>query len=73
MKGSKEVIEVLNDVLSAELTGVNQYFVHAMMCANWRYQRLAEHTRKESIEGATRRRSSSASSTWTASPTCRST
>jgi len=50
MKGSKEVIEVLNDVLSAEMTGINQYFVHAMMCAQWRYQRLAEHTRKESIE-----------------------
>jgi bacterioferritin len=50
MKGSQEVIEVLNDVLSAELTGVNQYFVHAMMCSNWRYQRLAEHTRKESLE-----------------------
>jgi bacterioferritin len=50
MKGNDEVIQVLNDVLSAELTGVNQYFIHAMMCANWRYQRLAEHTRKESIE-----------------------
>ena len=42
--------KVLNAVLSAELTGINQYFIHAMMCANWRYKRLAEHTRKESIE-----------------------
>src|SRR4030095_4223896 len=42
--------EILNEVLSAELTGINQYFIHAMMCANWRYQRLAEHSRKESIE-----------------------
>ena len=50
MKGDAEVIEVLNAVLSAELTGINQYFIHAMMCANWRYKRLAEHTRKESIE-----------------------
>jgi bacterioferritin len=50
MKGSDEVIQVLNDVLCAELTGINQYFIHAMMCANWRYKRLAEHTRKESIE-----------------------
>jgi len=50
MKGDAEVIEVLNGVLSAELTGVNQYFIHAMMCANWRYKKLAEHTRKESIE-----------------------
>jgi bacterioferritin len=50
MKGDSEVIEILNGVLSAELTGINQYFIHAMMCANWRYKRLAEHTRKESIE-----------------------
>jgi len=50
MKGHAEVVEVLNEVLCAELTGINQYFIHAMMCANWRYQRLAEHTRKESIE-----------------------
>jgi bacterioferritin len=50
MKGDAEVIEILNAVLSAELTGINQYFIHAMMCANWRYKKLAEHTRKESIE-----------------------
>ena len=53
MKGNDQVIEVLNDVLCAELTGINQYFIHAMMCANWRYKRLAEHTRKESIEEMT--------------------
>jgi bacterioferritin len=50
VKGNDEVIQILNDVLSAELTGINQYFIHAMMCANWRYKRLAEHSRKESIE-----------------------
>ncbi len=50
MQGDPQVIQVLNDVLCAELTGINQYFIHAMMCANWRYKRLAEHTRKESIE-----------------------
>src|SRR6185295_1966430 len=50
MKGNGEVIQILNDVLCAELTGINQYFIHAMMCANWRYKRLAEHSRKESIE-----------------------
>ena len=50
MKGDAEVISLLNDVLCAELTGINQYFIHAMMCANWRYRRLAEHSRKESIE-----------------------
>jgi bacterioferritin len=53
MKGNDEVIQVLNDVLCAELTGINQYFIHAMMCANWRYKKLAEHTRKESIEEMT--------------------
>ena len=50
MKGTEEVIAVLQDVLCAELTAVNQYFIHARMCANWGYARLAEHTRKESIE-----------------------
>ena len=50
MKGNKDVIAVLNDVLCAELTGINQYFIHAMMCKNWHYKRLAEHSRKESIE-----------------------
>lgn len=50
MKGNEDVVKVLNDVLSAELTGINQYFIHSMMCANWRYKRLAEHSRKESIE-----------------------
>jgi bacterioferritin len=50
MKGNDEVLAALNDVLCAELTGINQYFIHAMMCGNWRYKRLAEHSRKESIE-----------------------
>jgi bacterioferritin len=50
MQGNDEVIELLNDVLSAELTAINQYFAHAMICKNWRYQRLAEHSRKESLE-----------------------
>jgi bacterioferritin len=50
MKGNEEVIQVLQDVLCAELTAINQYFVHARMCENWRYRRLAEHIRKESID-----------------------
>ena len=49
MKGEAEVIQVLNDVLSAELTAINQYFVHAMMCDNWGLKRLAKHMREESI------------------------
>jgi bacterioferritin len=50
MKGSPDVVEVLNEVLCAELTGINQYFIHAMMCRNWGYAKLAEHSRAESIE-----------------------
>jgi bacterioferritin len=50
MKGNDEVVQVLQDVLCAELTAINQYFIHARMCENWRYRRLAEHSRKESIE-----------------------
>lgn len=49
MQSSPEIIELLNDVLTAELTAVNQYFVHAKMQDNWGYQRLAERGRKESF------------------------
>lgn len=49
MQGSAAVLELLNDVLTAELTAVNQYFVHAKMCDNWGYERLAHHAREESI------------------------
>ncbi|MBS1838679.1 MAG: bacterioferritin, partial [Actinobacteria bacterium] len=50
MQGNPEIIELLNDVLTAELTAINQYFVHAKMCANWGFDRLADHTRAESID-----------------------
>ena len=50
MKGDADVINVLNEVLTAELTAINQYFIHAEMCENWRYMRLAKHSRAESIE-----------------------
>jgi bacterioferritin len=49
MKGNKKMIEALNDILTGELTGVNQYFVHYKMCANWGYERLAAKSREESI------------------------
>jgi len=53
MKGDVKVIAVLNQVLKAELTAINQYFLHAEMCENWGYERMAKHTRAESIEEMT--------------------
>jgi len=50
MKGNKKVVDVLNQVLRKELTGINQYFIHAKMCENWGYDRLRSLIRKESIE-----------------------
>ena len=50
MKGNKKILELLNDVLTGELTSVNQYFVHAKMCENWGYLRLAKRVKKESID-----------------------
>lgn len=49
MKGADEVVAVLNDVLTAELTAINQYFIHARMCENWSYERLWKKIRDESI------------------------
>lgn len=50
MRGNDRVLELLNDVLTAELTAINQYFLHAKMCQNWGYQRLADYVRHESID-----------------------
>jgi len=50
MKGDSKIIEALNEILTSELTAINQYFVHAKMCQNWGYQKLAAKKREESIE-----------------------
>jgi len=49
MQGNDDIIEFLNEVLTAELTAVNQYFVDAKMFANWGYERLGSKFREESI------------------------
>ena len=50
MHGDPRIIDTLNDVLTAELTAINQYFIHAKMCKNWGYERLADHVMHESID-----------------------
>ncbi|RMI33312.1 bacterioferritin [Nocardia stercoris] len=50
MKGDKDIIALLNEQLTAELTAINQYFLHAKMQENWGYPKLAAHTRAESID-----------------------
>ncbi len=50
MKGNDQVLDILNEVLTGELTAVNQYFIHAKMCHNWGYERLHKKVRAESID-----------------------
>jgi bacterioferritin len=50
MTGDDRILEALNDVLTAELTAINQYFIDGKMCANWGYARLAERFNHESID-----------------------
>jgi len=50
MKGQQPIIDALNQVLTGELTAINEYFIHAKMCRNWGYHRLAQYIRKESID-----------------------
>jgi bacterioferritin len=49
MKGNEQVINILNQVLRKELTGINQYFIHAKMCENWGYEKLRKALWDESI------------------------
>lgn len=50
MKGDPDVIAALNDVLTAELTAINQYYVHYKMCENWGYPKVAAKKREEALE-----------------------
>lgn len=50
MKGDPKVIKLLNEVLVGELTAINQYFLHARLCKNWGYERIAAKMYAESID-----------------------
>jgi bacterioferritin len=50
MKGNPTIIALLNDVLTGELTAINQYFLHGKMCLNWGYQHLGKKIYAESID-----------------------
>ncbi|HVX66361.1 MAG TPA: bacterioferritin [Bryobacteraceae bacterium] len=50
MRGNKNVIAALNEALKEELTAINQYFLHAEMCENWKYERLSKFIKKQSID-----------------------
>jgi len=50
MKAKEGVLDRLNDLLSAELTSINQFFLHAEMCRSWGYERLCEKIRARSVD-----------------------
>jgi len=50
MRGDSEVIKLLNEQLTSELTAINQYFLHSKMQDSWGYTELAAHTRAESFD-----------------------
>jgi bacterioferritin len=50
MQGNPKVVTALNEALREELMAINQYFLHAEMCENWHYSKLAAYIRKESID-----------------------
>ncbi|MGV0645370.1 bacterioferritin [Mycolicibacterium sp. XJ879] len=50
MQGDPDVLKLLNEQLTSELTAINQYFLHSKMQANWGFTELAEYTRKESFD-----------------------
>ncbi|MET0700378.1 MAG: bacterioferritin [Mycobacterium sp.] len=50
MLGDPDVLKLLNEQLTSELTAINQYFLHSKMQDNWGFTELAAYTRKESFE-----------------------
>ncbi|NLH17664.1 MAG: bacterioferritin [Phycisphaerae bacterium] len=50
MKGNDKIIQKLNDLLSDELTAINQYMVHSEMCDNWGYEKLHKAIEKRAID-----------------------
>lgn len=50
MQGDKDILELLNEVLTSELTSINQYFIHYKMLSNWGFDLLAKKKKEESIE-----------------------
>jgi len=50
MKGHAKVLTALNDILTGELTAINQYFLHAKMCKNWGFHKIGDKIYKESID-----------------------
>ena len=50
MKAKPGILDALQDVLTKELTGINQYFIHSKMCSNWGYDRLAKFQWDESMD-----------------------
>jgi bacterioferritin len=50
MQGNPKVIAELNQALTEELLAINQYFLHAEMCENWKYEKLASFIKKQSID-----------------------
>jgi bacterioferritin len=50
MRGNPKVIAELNAALKEELTAINQYFLHAEMCENWKYEKLGNFIKKQSID-----------------------